>query len=161
MRRTRGRVGNGSSTHMSGGSSHNSSQGNSGRRPGVPSRHQIFDSNGPEIRIRGTAWQVYEKYLGLARDAQASGDRVMTENHLQHAEHYYRIILAISEATGSEAFPQQQQQQRGRSSEGVEGSDAQPQSNESELANTNNVSMAGAEQPSDEGLATLQPTAAA
>jgi hypothetical protein len=58
----------------------------------------VFDSNGPEVRIRGTAHQVYEKYLGLARDASGSGDRVASENLLQHAEHYYRIILAQNEA---------------------------------------------------------------
>ncbi|MDW3204951.1 MAG: DUF4167 domain-containing protein [Alphaproteobacteria bacterium] len=56
-----------------------------------PSR-QNFDSNGPGIRIRGNATQVYEKYIQLARDAQGSGDRVMAENMLQHAEHYYRIL---------------------------------------------------------------------
>lgn len=96
MRRTRGRGGNG-----------HSNQGNysngGGRRPSgnaVPSRHQVFDSNGPDVRIRGNAWQVYDKYLTLARDAQASGDRVKAESLLQHAEHYYRIVLAIQEATG-------------------------------------------------------------
>ena len=56
-----------------------------------PSR-QNFDSNGPGVRIRGNATQVYEKYIHLARDAQGSGDRVMAENMLQHAEHYYRIL---------------------------------------------------------------------
>lgn len=63
---------------------------NSGRRSN-PSR-QNFDSNGPGVRIRGNATQVYEKYIQLARDAQGSGDRVMAENMLQHAEHYYRIL---------------------------------------------------------------------
>ena len=56
-----------------------------------PSR-QNFDSNGPGVRIRGNATQIYEKYIQLARDAQGSGDRVMAENMLQHAEHYYRIL---------------------------------------------------------------------
>lgn len=63
---------------------------NNGRRSN-PSR-QNFDSNGPGVRIRGNATQVYEKYIQLARDAQGSGDRVMAENMLQHAEHYYRIL---------------------------------------------------------------------
>jgi hypothetical protein len=58
-----------------------------------PSRNQTFDSNGPGIRVRGNAHQVVEKYQALARDAAASGDRVLMENYLQHAEHYYRIIL--------------------------------------------------------------------
>jgi hypothetical protein len=63
---------------------------NNGRRSN-PAR-QNFDSNGPGVRIRGNATQVYEKYIQLARDAQGSGDRVMSENMLQHAEHYYRIL---------------------------------------------------------------------
>lgn len=66
----------------------------SGRRSNVPARHQTFDSNGPSVRIRGNAYQVYEKYLALARDATASGDRITAENFLQHAEHYFRIINA-------------------------------------------------------------------
>jgi hypothetical protein len=46
------------------------------------------------VKIRGTAAHVYEKYLQLARDAGSAGDRVMQENYLQHAEHYYRILMA-------------------------------------------------------------------
>jgi hypothetical protein len=65
-------------------------------------RHQTFDSNGPDVRVRGNAWQVYEKYQSLARDAASSGDRVMAENYLQHAEHYYRITEAIEEAAAAE-----------------------------------------------------------
>ena len=56
--------------------------------------NRAYDSNGPEVKIRGTANHVYEKYLQLARDANSSGDRVMAENYLQHAEHYYRIVAA-------------------------------------------------------------------
>lgn len=56
--------------------------------------NRVYDSNGPEVKIRGTASHVYEKYLQLARDANASGDRVMAENYLQHAEHYFRIMAA-------------------------------------------------------------------
>ena len=56
--------------------------------------NRSYDSNGPEVKIRGNASTVYEKYLQLARDANSSGDRVMAENYLQHAEHYYRILAA-------------------------------------------------------------------
>src|SRR3984957_19348532 len=56
--------------------------------------NRTFDSSGPEVKIRGSAAHVYEKYLQLARDANSSGDRVMAENYLQHAEHYFRIIAA-------------------------------------------------------------------
>ena len=56
--------------------------------------NRTYDSNGPEVKIRGSASHVYEKYLQLARDSNSSGDRVMAENYLQHAEHYYRIMAA-------------------------------------------------------------------
>src|SRR6201996_4154542 len=78
---------------------------NNGRRPNMPLRMQTFDSNGPDVRIRGSAFQVHEKYLQLARDASSSGDRIIAESYLQHAEHYYRIIAAAQE--------QQAQQQGG------------------------------------------------
>lgn len=52
----------------------------------------VFDSNGPDVRIRGTAFQIVEKYMALAKDATSSGDRVLAENYLQHAEHYQRLI---------------------------------------------------------------------
>ena len=55
-------------------------------------RYSNFESSGPEVKIRGSAQQVLEKYLALARDAAAGGDRIAAENYLQHAEHYYRII---------------------------------------------------------------------
>ncbi len=53
-----------------------------------------FESNGPDVKIRGTALHVAEKYLQLARDASSSGDRVAGESYLQHAEHYFRIVAA-------------------------------------------------------------------
>jgi hypothetical protein len=56
-----------------------------------------FESNGPDIKIRGTPSHIAEKYVSLARDALSSGDRVLAENYLQHAEHYNRIIMAYRE----------------------------------------------------------------
>jgi hypothetical protein len=56
-----------------------------------------YESNGPDVKIRGTAQHIAEKYSQLARDAQASGDPVAAENYLQHAEHYFRIIAAAQE----------------------------------------------------------------
>ena len=64
---------------------------NNGRR-GNQQRAQVYDSNGPDVRIRGTAHQVAEKYLTLAKDAASAGDVVVAENYYQHAEHYIRII---------------------------------------------------------------------
>ncbi|MGB0748038.1 MAG: DUF4167 domain-containing protein [Magnetospiraceae bacterium] len=61
-----------------------------------PNRNTVFDSNGPDVRVRGTAQQVIEKYLSLARDAASSGDRVSSENYLQHADHYQRLLAEVS-----------------------------------------------------------------
>jgi len=67
---------------------------NGGNHGGGFNPNRTFDSSGPEIKIRGSASHVYEKYLQLARDANSGGDRVMAENYLQHAEHYFRIMVA-------------------------------------------------------------------
>ena len=83
----------------------NSRRGRSGRPIGKRSFSQgggpnrSLESNGPNVKLRGTAVQVYDKYQGLARDATSSGDRVAAENYFQHAEHYFRIMnLAKEEA---------------------------------------------------------------
>jgi Domain of unknown function (DUF4167) len=67
-------------------------RGRSNRKHFVPHRSQTFDSHGPDVRVRGNAMQVYEKYVNLARDAASSGDRIVAESYQQYAEHYYRII---------------------------------------------------------------------
>ncbi|HEY0275430.1 MAG TPA: DUF4167 domain-containing protein [Paenirhodobacter sp.] len=54
--------------------------------------NRVFDSSGPESKVRGTPQQIIEKYLGLARDAQLGNDRVAEQNFLQHAEHYTRML---------------------------------------------------------------------
>ena len=69
------------------------SRNNQNRRPG---RNQSFDSNGPSVRLRGTAAQLNEKYQALARDATSAGDRVMAENYHQHADHYYRVMISLN-----------------------------------------------------------------
>jgi hypothetical protein len=63
----------------------------------MPHRIQTFDSNGPNVKIRGNAYQVFERYVSLAREASASGDRIAAENLYQHAEHYFRIMNANGE----------------------------------------------------------------
>ncbi|MEO1275730.1 MAG: DUF4167 domain-containing protein, partial [Pseudomonadota bacterium] len=62
--------------------------------------NRVYDSAGPEGKVRGTPQQIVDKYLSLARDAQTAGDRVTAENFLQHAEHYQRILLT---AMGAQA----------------------------------------------------------
>src|ERR671918_631268 len=58
---------------------------------------RVYESNGPDVKIRGTASHIAEKYIQLARDSQSSGDPVAAENYYQHAEHYFRIIAAAQE----------------------------------------------------------------
>ena len=58
---------------------------------------RVYESNGPDVKIRGTASHVAEKYIQLARDSQSSGDPVAAENYYQHAEHYFRLIAAAQE----------------------------------------------------------------
>jgi hypothetical protein len=67
------------------------------RKGGHNPLSRSFESNGPDVKIRGTPAHIAEKYLSLARDAQSSGDPVLAENYLQHAEHYNRIIMAYRE----------------------------------------------------------------
>ncbi|MCP8897298.1 DUF4167 domain-containing protein [Shinella daejeonensis] len=72
----------------------NNNNGNNNHRKGGNPLTRTYDSSGPDVKIRGTAQHIAEKYTALARDAQSSGDRVIAENYLQHAEHYNRIIAA-------------------------------------------------------------------
>jgi Domain of unknown function (DUF4167) len=67
-----------------------------GRKPQNPLARN-YESNGPDVKIRGTAAHIAEKYMSLARDALASGDLVTAESYLQHAEHYNRIIMAAQQ----------------------------------------------------------------
>ena len=71
----------------------------------MPHRIQTFDSNGPNIKIRGNAYQVFERYVALAREAAASGDRITAENLYQHAEHYFRVMNANGEANSQGGPP--------------------------------------------------------
>ncbi len=96
MKRMRGR------SHRSGGGGGNGGGSSSPRQYGgnIPlNRNHVFDSSGPDLRIRGTAQQLFEKYLQLGRDATGSGDRVMAESYFQYAEHYFRILNAINQAS--------------------------------------------------------------
>lgn len=94
-----------------------------GRRSGGgnnPNKH--FESNGPDVKIRGSAQQILDKYLQYARDAQSSGDRVNAENYLQHAEHYYRVLAAMQPK--DKPRDQQQDQRSGEQKSGEGGENA-------------------------------------
>jgi uncharacterized protein DUF4167 len=87
----------------------NSSHSHNNNRRGQNPMTRVFESNGPDIKIRGTASHIAEKYLQLARDARSSGDPVAAENYYQHAEHYFRLIAAAQEQF-RQSQPQHQQQ---------------------------------------------------
>jgi Domain of unknown function (DUF4167) len=114
---------------MSQGSNPRRSRGRGPRKPHNPSRRQNFDNGGGDMRVRGNAYQVMEKYLALARDASAAGDRIAMENYLQHAEHYYRVLNANGEA--HRGRPQEVRREGGHGPNGTqpaEGFDGQPDS---------------------------------
>ena len=73
-----------------GGGHHHKQHNHNPNRP--PNRNQIFDSSGPDVRVRGNAHQVFDKYQALAREAASSGDRIMAEAYWQYADHYFRMI---------------------------------------------------------------------
>ncbi|WP_244395959.1 DUF4167 domain-containing protein [Beijerinckia indica] len=73
-------------------------RGRPNNRKGPNPLTRSYESNGPDVKIRGTAHHIGEKYLQLARDAQSAGDPVMAESYLQHAEHYFRLIAAAQQA---------------------------------------------------------------
>ncbi|WP_425283706.1 DUF4167 domain-containing protein [Magnetospirillum fulvum] len=120
--RSRGRGPNGGKKHSGGG----------GGGGGVPGRNHVFDSNGPDGRIRGNAHQVLEKYLALARDASSQGDRVAAENYYQHAEHYFRLINTQNQNNGRprQALPTPAEDQTGE--EGEDGYDGDGDSSDSQ-----------------------------
>lgn len=108
----------------------NNNQQNNRRSPNPLTRS--YESNGPDVKIRGNAQTVADKYLTLARDAHSAGDRVMAENYFQHAEHYNRIIAT--------AQAQQAEQQAKRDQEQAEAA----------AANTSHDAH-NSDKPSDEG----------
>jgi hypothetical protein len=104
-KRGRGRGNNGGN----GGGGNNNNNNNNFNRKGSNPLTRTYDSSGPDVKIRGTAQHIAEKYATLARDAQSAGDRVMAENYLQHAEHYNRIIAA-AQAQMQERFQRDDRQ---------------------------------------------------
>ena len=78
----------------------NNRQRGRGRRNGNGqiNRNTTLDSNGPDVRLRGNAFQLYEKYVSLGNDASASGERISAEGYFQHADHYFRVHSAIVSA---------------------------------------------------------------
>ncbi len=114
--------------------------------------NRTYDSNGPDVKIRGTASQIAEKYVALARDAQVGGDPVASENYLQHAEHYLRIIAHAQAQNQS----QHQNQNQNQNIAPVPGSGAQPAAVNGESApegaqeTRNGAAEASSDQPAEQ-----------
>ena len=105
------------------------------RKPQNPMSRN-YESNGPDVKIRGNAGHIAEKYSSLARDAQSNGDTVMAENYFQHAEHYNRIIAA-AQAQKAEENAAAAANGRGPQPEVSENGDTKPESNAEAVAEAN------------------------
>jgi hypothetical protein len=100
--------------------------------------NRVFDSSGPEGKVRGTPQQIIDKYQSLARDAQLSGDRVAHENFLQHAEHYVRMLGDAQREIDARREQQDAQRQQ---------QDAQRQQNQNNNQHQNENNQQNSDQP--------------
>ena len=89
---------------------HNKRSRGRGRKSSNPG-NRVYESNGPDVKVRGNASHIAEKYVNLARDASSSGDLVAAENYLQHAEHYFRLVAAAQTQNPTQTQPRQDQAQ--------------------------------------------------
>lgn len=120
-------------------SNNNNNNNNRGRNQNPLARS--YESNGPDVKIRGNAQQIADKYETLASDAQSSGDRVVAENYLQHAEHYKRIIMA------AQTQAREEQEQRDRQAAERQANEPAQEANRTEDDNDDE----GSEQPEIKG----------
>ncbi len=121
--------------------------GNNFNRKGSNPLTRTYDSSGPDVKIRGTAQHIAEKYATLARDAQSAGDRVMAENYLQHAEHYNRIIAA-AQAQLQERFQRDDRNDYGdRDGDDMDSGDLNDVQDQGEGADQDEMAVAARPQP--------------
>jgi hypothetical protein len=109
--------------------------------------NRVYESNGPDVKVRGTAQTIAEKYLQLGRDAHASGDIVMSESYFQHAEHYLRILAA------AQSYNQQMQQQYRRPDEEFEDDEGDESEDTGEAEATPIAAEGGEQTPPAQGEA--------
>ena len=108
--------------------------------------NRVYESNGPDVKVRGSAQTIAEKYQQLARDAHSAGDRVLAESYHQHAEHYLRI-LAAAQAFNQQQASQQQQWRRSQE-DGAEEDGEISEANEGEMqADDNDDDLGNMSQP--------------
>ncbi len=139
-KRMRGRNNNHSHTHNSHGQ----------HRKNHNPMARVYESNGPEVKIRGNPAHIAEKYMQLARDAQTSGDPVSAENYFQHAEHYFRLIAAAQEQfrQNNPHLPRQETEVTGARDEGYEDGDGDEDSQQPQAsANSVEAPYGTGEQP--------------
>ena len=124
--RSRGGRNGGGGGGGGGHNNHHKQQHHNPNRP--PNRNQMFDSSGPDVRVRGNAHQVFDKYQALAREAETSGDRIQAEAYWQYADHYFRMIQTMggfgqrnNVGYGEEEGGQPNQQQGGQQQPGQQG----------------------------------------
>ena len=89
----------------------NRARGRGNRRPNGNNVNRVFESNGPEGKVRGTPQQIIEKYLSLARDSLTADNRVLAESYFQHAEHYLRLLAEAMDTRQERRDGQQPDQQ--------------------------------------------------
>lgn len=142
------------SSQKSGRSRGKGNRGGGGGKQQGHSPNRVYESAGPEGKVRGTPQQIIDKYLALARDAQLSGDRVASENFLQHAEHYARILIAVQEAQAERREQHQQNQQPQQNDfDDNDGDQPEPQRNQRRESRRND---ADDDQPSSDGLGAIE-----
>ena len=113
----------------------------SGRAPAH--RNQALESNGPEGRVRGTAQQILDRYLAMARDAQSSGDSVLAENLFQHAEHYQRLVAQFAPPPAQQQAPAEAP----RSGDAAQDAEARPDREAADRSSETEGSEAGGVRP--------------
>lgn len=106
---------------------------NGGKRSYGSGHNRSFESNGPDVKVRGTANQVFDKYVALARDATATGDRIAAEGYFQHAEHYFRVYTEANQANQARQA-QQQSQRHAEAGNGASGERERDESREEQVA---------------------------
>ena len=133
---------------------------NQRRRQGV-NPNRALDSNGPDVRIRGTANQIYDKYQALARDASSSGDRIKAESYLQHAEHYFRLIRSMQVSQQPQSPAPQAAAEGDGEQPAVENDDEPRRAPRGRRSAQDETSEAGAEASAGPAASAEEPTAAA
>ena len=106
-----------------------SRRGNGNAQPNVPNRNTSYESNGPDVKLRGNAQQLNEKYLALAHDAAAAGERITAEAYTQFADHYFRLHQAAVDAAEERRAQHAERQSRAEAPQPSIEEEAKPQPN--------------------------------